>query len=318
MISVNEANQAVKSEEGRSFFSRLKKGLTKTQKILTMRVDDLVLGKTLIDEPLLEELEEILILADVGVHTTQYLMERIRARVKWKETEDPTRIRYYLKDEVAAILKPQESPLVLPKGQPFVIMVVGVNGTGKTTTIAKLGYQLKQNGKNVVLAAADTFRAGAIEQLEVWAARVDCDIIRQKSRSDPSAVAFDAVRALQARDMDVLLIDTAGRLHTKVNLMEELKKIRRVVGREMPGAPHETLLVMDATTGQNGIAQAKIFLEAVEVTGIALTKLDGTSKGGVIIPVSHELKIPLRYIGIGEKIDDLRVFSAQAFVDALF
>jgi fused signal recognition particle receptor len=318
MISVNEANQAVKSEEGRSFFSRLKKGLTKTQKILTMRVDDLVLGKTLIDEPLLEELEEILILADVGVHTTQYLMERIRARVKWKETEDPTRIRYYLKDEVAAILKPQESPLVLPKGQPFVIMVVGVNGTGKTTTIAKLGYQLKQNGKNVLLAAADTFRAGAIEQLEVWADRVDCDIIRQKSRSDPSAVAFDAVRALQARDMDVLLIDTAGRLHTKVNLMEELKKIRRVVGREMPGAPHETLLVMDATTGQNGIAQAKIFLEAVEVTGIALTKLDGTSKGGVIIPVSHELKIPLRYIGIGEKIDDLRVFSAQAFVDALF
>jgi fused signal recognition particle receptor len=318
MISVNEANQAVKSEEGRSFFSRLKKGLTKTQKILTMRVDDLVLGKTLIDEPLLEELEEILILADVGVHTTQYLMERIRARVKWKETEDPTRIRYYLKDEVAAILKPQESPLVLPKGQPFVIMVVGVNGTGKTTTIAKLGYQLKQNGKNVLLAAADTFRAGAIEQLEVWADRVDCDIIRQKGRSDPSAVAFDAVRALQARDMDVLLIDTAGRLHTKVNLMEELKKIRRVVGREMPGAPHETLLVMDATTGQNGIAQAKIFLEAVEVTGIALTKLDGTSKGGVIIPVSHELKIPLRYIGIGEKIDDLRVFSAQAFVDALF
>ncbi|MCX5906734.1 MAG: signal recognition particle-docking protein FtsY [Deltaproteobacteria bacterium] len=305
------------AEGKKGFFQRLKEGLSKTHQTLVNKIDQLVAGKKKIDDDLLAELEEILITSDLGVKTTQGLLDRITTRLQGQEFEDPEFLKKSLKEEIFRILSPLEEPIHL-SSRPFVILVVGVNGTGKTTTIGKLAQKFKGGGKSVLLVAADTFRAAAIEQLEIWGERVGCDVIKQKSGSDPSAVVFDALKAAQSRNIDIVLVDTAGRLHTKLNLMEELKKIKRVMSRETPGAPHEVLLVLDATTGQNAIAQAKVFTQMVGVTGIVLTKLDGTAKGGVLIGISGELKIPLHYIGIGEQADDLREFNARDFIEALF
>ena len=304
--------------EKKGFFQRLKQGLFKTHQGLVSKIDQLIAGKKKIDDDLLAELEEILITSDIGVKTTQALLHNVTVKVQRKELEDADLLKKNLQEQMLHILSQQENPLNLSGARPFVIMVIGVNGTGKTTTIGKMAQRFKAQGKSVLLVAADTFRAAAIEQLEIWGQRAGCDVIKQKSGSDPSAVVFDGLKAAKSRGIDVVLVDTAGRLHTKVNLMEELKKIKRIMERELPGAPHEILLVLDATTGQNSISQAKIFNQAVGVTGIVLTKLDGTAKGGILIAISDELKIPLRYIGIGEKVDDLREFNAQDFVEALF
>jgi len=306
------------AEEKIGFFQRLKEGLFKTHQGLVGKVDQLIAGKKKIDDSLLAELEEILITSDIGVKTTQELVEHVTAKVRRKELETADLLKKSLQEEMFSILRQQEKPLDVSAARPFTIIVIGVNGTGKTTTIGKMARKYKALGKSVLLVAADTFRAAAIEQLEIWGQRVGCEVIKQKSGADPSAVVFDALKAAKSRGTDVLIVDTAGRLHTKINLMEELKKINRIMGRELSGAPHESLLVLDATTGQNAIAQARMFNEAVGVTGIALTKLDGTAKGGIIIGISDELKIPLRYIGIGEKLDDLREFNARDFVEALF
>ncbi|MCJ7495978.1 MAG: signal recognition particle-docking protein FtsY [Deltaproteobacteria bacterium] len=306
------------AEEKKGFFQRLKEGLFKTHQGLVSKIDQLIAGKKKIDDDLLAELEEILITSDIGVKTTQELLHNVAVKVQRKELEDADLLKKNLQEQMLHILSQQENPLNLSTARPFVIIVIGVNGTGKTTTIGKMAQKFKAQGKSVLLIAADTFRAAAIEQLEIWGQRAGCDVIKQKSGSDPSAVVFDGLKAAKARGIDVVIVDTAGRLHTKVNLMEELKKVKRIMGREIPGAPHEILLVLDATTGQNSISQAKMFNQAVGVTGIALTKLDGTAKGGILIAISDELKIPLRYIGIGEKLDDLREFNARDFVEALF
>jgi fused signal recognition particle receptor len=306
------------AEEKKGFFQRLKQGLFKTHQGLVSKIDQLIAGKKKIDDDLLAELEEILITSDIGVKTTQELLHNVAVKVQRKELEDADLLKKNLQEQMLHILSQQENPLNLSTARPFVITVIGVNGTGKTTTIGKMAQKFKAQGKSVLLIAADTFRAAAIEQLEIWGQRAGCDVIKQKSGSDPSAVVFDGLKAAKARGIDVVIVDTAGRLHTKVNLMEELKKVKRIVEREIPGAPHEILLVLDATTGQNSISQAKMFNQAVGVTGIALTKLDGTAKGGILIAISDELKIPLRYIGIGEKLDDLREFNARDFVEALF
>jgi fused signal recognition particle receptor len=306
------------AEGKKGFFQRLKEGLFKTHEGLVSKIDELVAGKKEIDEGLLAELEEILITSDIGVKTTQELLDNLTAKVQRKELEDADLLRQSLQEQIFQILSRQEKPLNLEAARPFIIMVIGVNGTGKTTTIGKIAQKFKAQGKSVLLVAADTFRAAAIEQLEIWGQRVNCEVIKQKSGSDPSAVVFDALKAAKSRSSDVMIVDTAGRLHTKINLMEELKKVKRIVDREVPGAPHEILLVLDATTGQNAIAQAKMFNQSLGVTGIVLTKLDGTAKGGILIAISDELKIPLRYIGIGEKVDDLREFNARDFVEALF
>jgi len=306
------------AEEKKGFFQRLKQGLFKTHQGLVTKIDQLIAGKKKIDDDLLAELEEILITSDIGVKTTQELLHNVAVKVQRKELEDADLLKKNLQEQMLHILSQQENPLTLSTARPFVITVIGVNGTGKTTTIGKMAQKFKAQGKSVLLIAADTFRAAAIEQLEIWGQRAGCDVIKQKSGSDPSAVVFDGLKAAKSRGIDVVIVDTAGRLHTKVNLMEELKKVKRIMGREIPGAPHEILLVLDATTGQNSISQAKMFNQAVGVTGIALTKLDGTAKGGILIAISDELKIPLRYIGIGEKLDDLREFNARDFVEALF
>jgi len=306
------------AEEKKGFFQRLKEGLFKTHQGLVEKIDHLIAGKKKIDETLLTELEEILITSDLGVKTTQELLNNLSEKVKRKEIEDAGLLKKHLQEQIFRILVQQEKPLHISPPRPFVIMVIGVNGTGKTTTIGKLAQKFKAQGKSLLLIAADTFRAAAIEQLEIWGQRVGCDVIKHQSGSDPSAVVFDGLKAAHARETDVVIVDTAGRLHTKINLMEELKKVKRIMEREMPGAPHEVLLVLDATTGQNSINQAKMFNQAVGVTGIALTKLDGTAKGGILIAITEELKIPLRYIGIGEKLDDLREFNARDFVEALF
>lgn len=306
------------AEEKKGFFQRLKQGLFKTHQGLVSKIDQLIAGKKKIDDDLLAELEEILITSDIGVKTTQELLHNVAVKVQRKELEDADLLKKNLQEQMLHILSQQENPLNLSATRPFVIMVIGVNGTGKTTTIGKMAQKFKAQGKSVLLVAADTFRAAAIEQLEIWGQRAGCEVIKQKSGSDPSAVVFDGLKAAKSRGIDVVIVDTAGRLHTKVNLMEELKKVKRIMEREIPGAPHEILLVLDATTGQNSISQAKMFNQAVGVTGIALTKLDGTAKGGILIAISDELKIPLRYIGIGEKLDDLREFSARDFVEALF
>jgi len=306
------------AEEKKGFFQRLKEGLFKTHQGLVSKIDQLIAGKKKIDDDLLAELEEILITSDIGVKTTQELLHNVAVKVQRKELEDADLLKKNLQEQMLHILSQQENPLILSTARPFVITVIGVNGTGKTTTIGKMAQKFKAQGKSVLLIAADTFRAAAIEQLEIWGQRAGCDVIKQKSGSDPSAVVFDGLKAAKSRGIDVVIVDTAGRLHTKVNLMEELKKVKRIMGREIPGAPHEILLVLDATTGQNSISQAKMFNQAVGVTGIALTKLDGTAKGGILIAISDELKIPLRYIGIGEKLDDLREFNARDFVEALF
>ena len=300
------------------FFDRLKSGLAKTRKLLLTDVDDILLGSKQIDQPLFDELEEALIAADVGPAFTGELIESLKERVKRKELGSPEILRKVLRETMREILLRNEAPLSIPHDTIHTVMVVGVNGTGKTTTIGKLAHSLKEEGRAVTLVAADTFRAAAIEQLEIWAKRVNVPLIRQAANADPAAVVFDAIRAAKAGSPGVVIIDTAGRLHTKVNLMEELKKMKRIMVRELPGAPDEVLLVLDATTGQNAIAQAKMFQDEIGVTGLILTKLDGTAKGGVVVRIAKELGIPLRYIGVGEQVDDLRTFRAEEFVEALF
>ena len=294
---------------------RLGLGLRKTRESFLARIRSVLRSGAKLDE-IYEGLEEALIGADVGVETSLKLTEAVRARLK--NDARPEVIRDALKDEIAAMLEKVERPMADPQGAPLVVMMVGVNGVGKTTSVAKLAARFKQERGPVIVAAADTFRAAAIEQLEVWCKRVEVEIIKQKQGSDPAAVAFDAVKAAVARKAGTVLIDTAGRLQTKVNLMEELNKIGRVVGRELPGAPHETWLVLDATTGQNALSQAKIFNEAVKLTGVVLAKLDSTAKGGVVIGIAGQLGVPVRFVGLGESIEDLREFDAREFVDALF
>ncbi|MRR05431.1 MAG: signal recognition particle-docking protein FtsY [Deltaproteobacteria bacterium] len=300
------------------FFERLKKGLSKTHESLIGRIDTLLLGKKKVDAETLEELEEILITADIGLSTTVELVRSLEQRLKRNELQDGDALKSALKEEMLTRLEATDTTLDTGSFSPFVIMVIGVNGVGKTTTIGKLASKYSAEGKKVLLVAADTFRAAAAEQLEIWGQRIGIDVIRHKHGADPAAVVFDGCKAAVARRADILIVDTAGRLHTKVNLMEELKKIRRVIGREIPGGPHETLLVLDASTGQNALSQAKVFKEAADVTGIALTKLDGTAKGGVIVAICSEFKIPVRYIGIGEGVEDLREFDPEQFVQALF
>ncbi|GAB6157686.1 signal recognition particle-docking protein FtsY [Desulfotomaculum varum] len=300
------------------FFSRLKESLTKTRQTFIEKIDQVVTGRKGIDEELYEELEEVLIQADVGVNTAMKLVERVRKGVKARNVQEASRLKDIFYEELAYLMGEKVTPIQENADGPTVIMVVGVNGVGKTTTIGKMAYQYKEQGKKVLLAAGDTFRAAAIDQLEIWAQRVGVDIIKHQEGSDPGAVAYDAVHAARSRNADVLLIDTAGRLHNKSNLMDELRKVHRIIAREMPGAPHEVLLVLDATTGQNALSQAKIFSEAVNVTGIALTKLDGTAKGGVVTAIVTEMAIPVKLIGIGERMDDLRPFNPKDFIDALY
>jgi fused signal recognition particle receptor len=309
----------------RGLFLRLKDRLSKTRKVFTTRLDTLFLGKNEIDEELLEDLEEILITSDIGVHTTMALIEHVREGVEKRDLNDPDELKQALQDQILAFLKTPSRAVQMPHSKPHVIMVVGVNGVGKTTTIGKLADRFMRQGKRVLLVAADTFRAAAVEQLEIWGERVGAEVIRHKgnetkpdAKVDPSAVVYDGIQAATSRDVDVVIIDTAGRLHTKVNLMEQLKKIRRTATRQIPDAPHEVLLVLDATTGQNAISQAQLFHEALEITGIALTKLDGTAKGGIVVAISHSLELPIQYIGLGEKPDDLQDFDADAFAKALF
>ena len=307
-----------RDDEKRGLFDRLKSGLAKTRKLLLTDVDDIILGSKEIDQALFEELEEALIVADVGPAFAGELIESLKEKVRRKELGSPEILRKVLRETMREILLKNEAPLKIPPDQIYTIMVVGVNGTGKTTTIGKLAHQLKGEGHEVMLVAADTFRAAAVEQLEAWAKRAEVPLIRQAPNADPAAVVYDALRSAKAGRPGVVIIDTAGRLHTKVNLMEELKKMRRIMGRELPGAPHEVLLVLDATTGQNAIAQARMFRDEIGVTGLILTKLDGTAKGGVVVRIAQELNIPLRYIGVGEQVDDLRPFRAGEFVEALF
>ncbi len=300
------------------FFDKLKKGLAKTRDNITTKIEKLVIGYADIDDDLLDELEEILIMADVGVNTTERLMESVRKGIKKKEINSPEDLKPFLQARISEILTSGSDETREAVQGPTVLLVIGVNGAGKTTTIGKLAAYYKGQGKSVMLAAADTFRAAAIDQLEVWGERTGTRVIRHEEGSDPAAVAFDAVKAARARDIDVLLIDTAGRLQTKANLMEELKKINRVIQREIPEAPHETLLVLDATTGQNAISQANIFTQAAPITGVVLTKLDGTAKGGVVIGIKSELSMPVKWIGVGEGVEDLRPFRAEDFAKALF
>jgi fused signal recognition particle receptor len=298
-------------------FDKLKAGLAKTREVLTMDLDDLILGKKVLDQSLFDELEELLITADMGPQFTHDLIDDVQQRVKRKELQDASQIKNVLQQRMIAILKQIERPLAIPKNQPFVIMAIGVNGSGKTTTIGKLSNLLRNDGHDVLLVAADTFRAAAIEQLEVWGKRVSVPVIKQKMNADPAAVVFDAIGKIKAGFNGVVIVDTAGRLHTRTNLMEELKKVKRVISRELPGAPHEILLVLDATTGQNAVMQAKMFKEDIGVTGIVLTKLDGTSKGGVVVRIAGELGLPVRFIGVGEGLDDLRPFDSKDFTAAL-
>ena len=307
------------TQEKPSFFARLKQGLSKTSASLGEGMASLFLGKKAIDDDLLDDLETRLLTADVGVEATTAIIGNLTKRVARKELADSGALYKALQEELVTLLKPVEQPLVIDTAkQPYVILVVGVNGVGKTTTIGKLAKKLQLEGKKVMLAAGDTFRAAAVEQLQVWGERNNIAVIAQHTGADSASVIFDAVQAAKSRGIDVLIADTAGRLHTKDNLMEELKKVRRVIGKLDETAPHEVLLVLDAGTGQNAINQAKQFNQTVNLTGLALTKLDGTAKGGVIFALAKQFGLPIRYIGVGEGIDDLRPFQAQAFVQALF
>jgi len=306
-----------KPREG-GFLDRIKQGLSKTRKSLVKNLDEMVFGEKIINQDVFDNLEEALILADLGPCFTDDLIEEMKFRAGRKELTDPKALKKVLKDHILEILEKSEAPLAMPEDRPYTIMVVGVNGTGKTTTIGKMARYFRNEGKSVLLAAADTFRAAAIDQLEIWSRRAGVPLIKQKMGSDPSAVVYDALHSAKARKIDVVIVDTAGRLHTKATLMDELKKVTRIMGREMEGAPHETLLVLDATTGQNALAQARMFDEGIGITGIVLTKLDGTSKGGIVIRIAKEMKLPIRYIGVGEGLDDLREFRSEDFVEALF
>jgi fused signal recognition particle receptor len=307
-------DEPVKKKTG--LFSRLKKGLSKTREILTTDIDELFGSKHRIDDDMLEELEELLVTSDIGVQTAMDLMENITKRAS--KISNPEELKAALKAHVLALL--EDLPPQPPREEikPRVIMVVGVNGVGKTTTIGKLAAKATARGERVLIAAADTFRAAAIEQLAIWAERAGADLVKHKANADPAAVAFDAMEAAVARGIDTVFVDTAGRLHTKVNLMEELKKIRRTIAKNIPGAPHEILLVLDATTGQNALSQTKLFNEAMGITGLAMTKLDGTAKGGIVLSICHSMNIPLQFIGVGEGIDDLQDFDPEQFANALF
>jgi fused signal recognition particle receptor len=297
-------------------FKRLRHGLAKTRKILTTDIDDLFTRRKALDADLLEDLEEILITADIGVQTTMELTEKISSKAA--DIKTAADLKSVLKGEILALLRESTPQAAPPAGPPTVIMVVGVNGVGKTTTIGKLAARFGADGKKVLVAASDTFRAAAIEQLGIWADRAGAEFVKHRDGADPAAVAYDGIEAALARAVDVVLVDTAGRLHTKVNLMQELKKIIRTVQKRLPDAPHEILLVLDATTGQNALSQARMFNEALGISGIALTKLDGTAKGGIVVSIYRSLQIPLKYIGVGEKIEDLQIFDPEQFVDALF
>ena len=301
-----------------SLFSKIRQGIAKTKTQVFDRIQHVVNAKRKIDDEMLEEIEEILISGDVGVETALHIIETVKRRVKKERYEEPEELYRILQEEIAAVFPASVFRDEQLSERPFVIMMIGVNGTGKTTSIAKLASRLKENGHSVLLAAGDTFRAAAIEQLEVWARRVGVEMIRHQAGSDPAAVVFDAVQAAKSRNADVILIDTAGRLHTKVNLMEELKKIDRVVKKVIPSAPHLRLLVLDGTTGQNALSQARQFIDAVGVDGIVLTKLDGTAKGGSIIGIAHQLGVPVEYIGVGEGIDDLQPFDPKLYARGLF
>lgn len=304
----------------KSMFRRLQERLGKTRNSFVSQLDQLFLGKKAIDQELFDELEELLITADLGVNTTMELLDEARKRVKRGQLGDASALKALLKESMLnCITAPErDNTMVPPEHGPLVVMVVGVNGVGKTTTIGKIAARMAQAGKSVLLVAGDTFRAAAIDQLKVWSERTGCEVVARKPGADPASVAFDGLDYGIAHNKDVILIDTAGRLHTSVNLMAELKKVRRVLEKRLPGAPHEILQVLDATTGQNGLSQARLFHEAVGVTCLALTKLDGTAKGGIVANISRQLKIPVRFIGIGEQIDDLRDFDAREFVEALF
>ena len=301
----------------------LDKGLEKTKTGIFSRLAKAIVGKSTVDAEVLDNLEEILVSSDVGVSTTLKIIKRLEERVSKDKYVSTDELNKLLKEEITLLLTESNSAndyeFSIPENiKPYVIMVVGVNGVGKTTTIGKLGYQFKQAGKKVVLGAADTFRAAAVDQLDIWSKRIEVAIVKQPMGSDPASVAFDSVQSAVAQEADVLIIDTAGRLHNKVNLMNELSKIKRVIQKVIPDAPHEILLVLDASTGQNAIEQARQFIKTTEVNAIALTKLDGTAKGGVIIGISDEFNIPIKYIGVGEKMEDLQVFNKQEFVDSLF
>lgn len=302
--------------EKKGFLGKLKEGLSKTRKTITDRIDQLFKYHGEVNDEMFEELEELLILADVGVGTAARLVENIQKRVKTEKIKEAQKVRAVLKEEIMKMLDGDEEEFRLK--YPVVFLIVGVNGVGKTTTIGKLAHMYQKQGKRVLIAAGDTFRAAAIEQLEIWANRVGCQIVRHTEGADAAAVVFDAIEAARSREIDVLICDTAGRLHTKKNLMNELDKINRIIDREYPGAYKEVFLVLDATTGQNAVSQARMFKEKVDVTGIILTKLDGTAKGGIVIAVKSELGIPIRFIGVGEGVNDLQRFDAQSFVDALF
>jgi fused signal recognition particle receptor len=304
--------------DGGSLLDRLKAGIQKTRSGLMEKLEDAVSGRKEIDADVLEEVEYALITADIGANTTAEILERIRQRVERHQLGDAAEIKTLIREHLLEILEATERPLPHVAQPPAVIFVVGVNGAGKTTSIGKLTRRLQSEGRSVLLCAADTFRAAAIEQLEVWAQRTGADLIKQQTGADPSAVAFDAVQAAKARKVDYVIIDTAGRLHTKINLMAELEKMRRTVSRVIPDAPHEVLLVIEATTGQNGLEQARKFTETSAVTGIILTKLDGTAKGGVVVAISRELNLPIRYVGVGEQLDDLLPFDPAQFVASLF
>jgi fused signal recognition particle receptor len=296
--------------EKNGFFDRLKTGLTKN-------LDNLVFGKKVIDRELFDELEELLITADMGPQFAHDLIEDVKEKISRQELGNARQIKNILQERMIAILQQLERPLIIPKGQPFVIMAIGVNGSGKTTTVGKLANLMRKDGHEVMLVAADTFRAAAIEQLEVWGTRVGALVIKQKMNADPAAVVFDALGKVKTGYSGIVIVDTAGRLHTRTSLMEELKKVKKVIGSQLAGAPQEILLVLDATTGQNAVIQAKMFKEEIGVTGIVLTKLDGTAKGGVVIRIANELALPVRYIGVGEGLADLRIFDSNDFVAAL-
>jgi fused signal recognition particle receptor len=302
-----------------SFLDRMKEAVTRTRENLSERIEEVVSFGKEIDRNTLDDLEATLLGADLGMTTTHEVLEKLREKADRKQIGNVDELKRLLKEEILAILNTADSqPVARVDGTPEVILVVGVNGTGKTTTIGKLAQVLRSEGKTVLLCAADTFRAAAIEQLEVWGQRTGTEVIRTKAGGDPSAVLYDALQAASARHTDYVIVDTAGRLHTKTNLMAELEKMRRTAQRIIPGAPHETLLVMDATTGQNGLQQARMFTESAGVTGIVLTKLDGTAKGGVVVAISRELGVPVRYVGVGEKAGDLLPFDPRDFVDSLF
>ncbi len=298
------------------FFDRLKEGLSKTKNALFKQVDTIFKSFVKVDEDMLEELEEVLITADVGAISTEEILDQLRERIREDRITEPAACSEALKEILIGMIGEGE-PLKLDS-TPSVILVIGVNGVGKTTSIAKIANRLKSDGKKVLLAAADTFRAAAIDQLQIWADRVGVDLIRHEEGSDPASVVFDAVSAAKSRKADVLIVDTAGRLHNKKNLMDELSKINRVIDRELPGASRETLLVLDATTGQNAVSQAKEFKHTADITGLILTKLDGTAKGGIVFSIKQELNIPVKFIGVGEKMEDMQEFAANEFVSALF